>query len=146
MIFCFCEHRCTLVCTHTYQLSLFISSKIILHKHESCKTSHFLAGLLKLSWWQSRVNHNRPWVNVSDWNDLPTLLSCQWGIMFPADFPIWPTIAGNLFPKKSVGRCQRGVCLSTGDGDGGLLCLSGSLLGPEAEVCWLFLNFATRLL
>lgn len=35
MIFGFCEHRCTIVCTHTYQLSLFISSKIILHKHES---------------------------------------------------------------------------------------------------------------
>lgn len=76
--------------THTHQLSLFISSKIILHKHESWKTSHFLAGLLKLSWWQSQVNHNRPWVNVSDWKDLPTRLSCQWGITFPADFRIWP--------------------------------------------------------
>ena len=83
-------HSCAHTHTHTHQLSLFISSKIILHKHESWKTSHFLAGLLQLSWWQSQVNHNRPWVNVSDWKDLPTRLSCQWGVTFPADFPIWP--------------------------------------------------------
>lgn len=142
MIFCFCEHRCTLVCTHTYQLSLFISSKIILHKHESCKTSHFLAGLLKLSWWQSRVNHNRPWVNVSDWKDLPTLLSCQWGIMFPADFPIWPyhcwkpvseEVSGKMWKRglPEYGRWRLGSAmvewLSPGTRSGSLLAIFWTL-------------------
>ena len=142
MIFCFCEHRHTHTHTRTH-VSAFSVYFLWSHIAQAWKLKNIPLPYQPVETFLTTVpsNHNRQWVNISVWEDFPTLLSCQWGIKFPADFSIRPYHSWKPVSKEVNGKMWKRSLPE--HGDRGLIWSSGSPMGPGVKACCLVLNFVT---